>query len=206
MAELDADAVARGMGSSTFVSSMKAREQSKAESDIAYLESEYAALLAERIFDALLNYEKMALDANMFNAQMQSNATNAALSLATQLYLAELQAQQKTNGSSSKSSGSSSSKSSGSSGGSGGSGKNATPSSIFTASDYFNSLSLDELYRLETETSGVWAQKRDYYLDLLGEFYYTTLIAGAKSKYPGVRAKADTREETNSSYLSAKGK
>ena len=49
MAELEADAYSRGMGSSSFVSSMNAREQDDIQTDIAAIEAQYAAAIAEPI-------------------------------------------------------------------------------------------------------------------------------------------------------------
>ena len=52
LAELDADAYARGMGSSSYLSSMKYREYEDIARDIAALESDYGAELAGYIYDA----------------------------------------------------------------------------------------------------------------------------------------------------------
>ena len=51
LAELDADAYARGMGSSSYLSSMKYREYEDIARDIAALESDYGAALAEYLYD-----------------------------------------------------------------------------------------------------------------------------------------------------------
>ena len=51
LAELDADAYARGMGSSSYLTSMKYREYEDIARDIAALESNYGAALAEYLYD-----------------------------------------------------------------------------------------------------------------------------------------------------------
>ena len=84
MAELDADAASRGMGASTYVTSVKQREMASTERDVALLESNYAAALAERVASYLQYYANLSLQAQMQNAQMQYNAQNAAASLASQ--------------------------------------------------------------------------------------------------------------------------
>lgn len=88
MAELDADAASRGMGASTYVTSVKQREMASTERDVALLESNYAAALAERVASYLQYYANLSLQAQMQNAQMQYNAQNAAASLASQWYAA----------------------------------------------------------------------------------------------------------------------
>lgn len=72
-AEIDADAAARGMLGSTFVSSMKSREHTEAERDVASLESGYAATLAERIYEALNSARSMKLEADIHNADVRSD-------------------------------------------------------------------------------------------------------------------------------------
>ena len=119
-AELDADAVSRGMGSSTYVSSLKERESAEAQDDIDELQAQYGATLAERIATSLQAYEQMRLNAQQYNLQAQAAAQQAALNLAGSWYsdyvaqqnaLAQLQAKsyQSSTSSSRGSSGSSSS-------------------------------------------------------------------------------------------------
>lgn len=88
MAELDADAASRGMGASTYVTSVKGREMANTERDVAMLESNYAAALSERVASYLQYYANLDLQAQMQNAQMRYNAQNAAASLAAQWYAA----------------------------------------------------------------------------------------------------------------------
>lgn len=52
MAELDADAYSRGMGSSSYLSSMKNREYDDIANDIAAMESNYSSTLAEYLYNA----------------------------------------------------------------------------------------------------------------------------------------------------------
>lgn len=85
-AELDADAVSRGMGASTYVSSMKEREDDDTESDISIMEAQYTATLAERIAAALEKYQAMSLQAQMQNAQYAYNAQTTAMNLASQWF------------------------------------------------------------------------------------------------------------------------
>ena len=103
-AELDADAAARGMGASTFVSSMKSREQGKADNDVAQMESAYTMALAERIFDAMKNASANKLEADQANAQMLMDAQKTAFGYAMQWYAQWLEFQQKSSGGSKKSS------------------------------------------------------------------------------------------------------
>lgn len=88
MAELDADAASRGMGASTYVTSVKGREMANTERDVALLESNYAASLSERVASYLQYYANLDLQAQMQNAQLAYNAQNAAASLAAQWYAA----------------------------------------------------------------------------------------------------------------------
>lgn len=52
MAELDADAYSRGMGSSSYLSSMKNREHDDIANDIAAMETSYNSTLAEYLYNA----------------------------------------------------------------------------------------------------------------------------------------------------------
>ena len=88
-AELDADAVSRGMGSSTYVSSLKERESAEAQEDIDELQAQYGATLAERIATSLQAYEQMRLNAQQYNLQAQAAAQQAALAQGNCLKLYE---------------------------------------------------------------------------------------------------------------------
>lgn len=76
MAELDADAYSRGMGASTFVSSMREREQDDMNSDIAMLETEYASALSEKLYEAMAAYSKLKLEADIYNAENALSASS----------------------------------------------------------------------------------------------------------------------------------
>ncbi len=89
-AEMDADAYSRGMGASTYVSSMKEREGDDVESDVAMLEAGYTAALAERVAASLEKYAALKLQAESQNANNAISAQNSAMSLAGQWYGAYL--------------------------------------------------------------------------------------------------------------------
>lgn len=59
MAELDADAYARGMGGSSYLSSVKARERANASADIAALEGKYTSSMAEYLYKAISSMQQM---------------------------------------------------------------------------------------------------------------------------------------------------
>lgn len=93
-AELDADAAARGMGSSTFVSSLKSREMDAAASDIAGLEGDYLAVLSERVQEGMMAQLERQQELYMFQAKQQAEARNTALSLASDWYFDYMDRQQ----------------------------------------------------------------------------------------------------------------
>lgn len=71
-AEIDADAIARGMGASSYVSDVKARQKDSESSDVTKLETEYAASLAKYLYEAL-----DAENARKFEADSQNAARRA---------------------------------------------------------------------------------------------------------------------------------
>lgn len=88
MAELDADAYSRGMGGSSYLSSMKEREYNDIADDIAVMESNYGAEIAKYLYDASMEltrirteFEKMAYQARLdrenalFNARLQTHGS-----------------------------------------------------------------------------------------------------------------------------------
>ncbi|HWS31053.1 MAG TPA: hypothetical protein VN512_13185 [Clostridia bacterium] len=85
-ANIDADAASRGMGASTWVTDVKNRQQNAEASDVASMESNYGATLAERIAAAMAQERANSLSAQQFNATAQANAISQALSLANGLY------------------------------------------------------------------------------------------------------------------------
>lgn len=87
-AGIDADAWARGMGTSTYVSDVKQRAMSDETQDIAALESSYGSTLAEHLFAALQKQEERRLETDRFNADAWNDAKSRALSAAMSLYQA----------------------------------------------------------------------------------------------------------------------
>ena len=91
-AELDADAISRGMGSSTFVSDLKRRQDSAAADDARDMEAEYGAKLADQLYKAMEGERDRQLEVDKFNAQQQSAALEQAFAAAKVLYDAYLAA------------------------------------------------------------------------------------------------------------------
>ena len=91
-AELDADAISRGMGSSTFVSDLKRRQDSAAADDAKELETEYGAKLADQLYKAMEGERDRLFEVEKFNAQQQNAAMEQAFSAAKVLYEAYLAA------------------------------------------------------------------------------------------------------------------
>ena len=91
-AELDADAISRGMGSSTFVTDVKRRQDSAAADDVKDLETEYGAKLADQLYKAMEGERDRLFEVEKFNAQQQSAALEQAFSVAKVLYEAYLAA------------------------------------------------------------------------------------------------------------------
>ena len=91
-AELDADAISRGMGSSTFVSDLKRRQDSAAADDANDLETEYGARLSDQLYKAMEGERDRQLEADKFNAQQRNEAMEQAFSAARVLYDAYLAA------------------------------------------------------------------------------------------------------------------
>lgn len=91
-AELDADAISRGMGSSTFVTDVKRRQDNAAADDVQGLESEYGAKLADQLYKAMEGERDRLLEVEKFNAQQRNVAMEQAFSAAKTLYDAYLAA------------------------------------------------------------------------------------------------------------------
>ena len=85
-ANLDADAYARGIGSSTYVTDVKQRNYRDESRDVETLESSYGAQLAEKLYDALAAQSKQQLEVDKFNAEQINNAASRAYSAATALF------------------------------------------------------------------------------------------------------------------------
>ncbi len=85
-ASLDADAIGRGMGSSTYVTDVKNRQQNAEARDIATLEADYGAALARYVSDGIENESDRAFEIEQFNAEQRQNAYELAYSAALQLF------------------------------------------------------------------------------------------------------------------------
>lgn len=97
-ANIDADAAARGMGKSTWVTDVKNRQQNAEASDVATMESNYGATLAQQIASALAQEKQNQLAAQQYNASAQQSALSNALSLANSFYTQSLANTQKSSG------------------------------------------------------------------------------------------------------------
>lgn len=87
-AQLDADAIARGMGGSTYVTDVKSRQKDSEAGDITKLESDYAANLAKQLAQALEGERDRALETDMFNLQNDQAAYLKAYEAAIDLFKA----------------------------------------------------------------------------------------------------------------------
>ena len=85
-AEIDADAAARGMGASTWVTDVKDRQSRYEADDISTLESQYAAAYASQLMDALDREKQNQLAVDQFNASQLSDHQAKALGLADSFY------------------------------------------------------------------------------------------------------------------------
>lgn len=94
-ANIDADAAARGMGTSTWVTDVKNRQQNAEASDVAMLEADYARQLQDML--SRENANRFAAD--QFNAASQASSLQAALGVAGGLYAQQLASSKKSSGS-----------------------------------------------------------------------------------------------------------
>lgn len=167
-AELDADAVSRGMGSSSYVTSIKERESADAQADIGEMEAQYGATLAERIAATLQSYDQLRLSAQQYNLQAQQAARQSALNLAGNWYGDYMTQQNALAQAAAKSAGSGSK--SGSTG--------AKASSRLTANDYLgyvDNLPDSQRQELFTSSQAYWKVRRDELQDALGSEAYLAL-------------------------------
>jgi len=177
MAELDADAVSRGMGSSTYVTSMKERQQEDAEEDIDELEARYGATLAERIYGTLSQYDQLRASAEQYNASARAAAQNLAANMASDWYgqylsqqnaerMASLNAQLKS---------SASAKSSGSSAKSSSANKKSSSLSAGDYVEYVQNLTPGQQKLLFNSQGEYWSTRRDEIYSALGSALYSSL-------------------------------
>ena len=85
-ANLDADAIARGMGASTYVTDVKNRQQNVESRDIAAMESDYGSTLAKYVTEGVETETGRQLETEKFNAQLRQDAYELAYSAAVQLF------------------------------------------------------------------------------------------------------------------------
>lgn len=171
-AEYDADAAARGMGSSTFVSSMKEREDDDIESDVAYMEAQYTATLADKIASAMQSYAQIEASAAQANASMLFNAQNTAMGLAGQWYSSYINSLANGNAYLGYSSSVSGPSHSGSSKGSAASARLSTDDYL----DYVANLSSSQRTGLFSDSSSYWTTRRNELKDALGGQSYNKLV------------------------------
>lgn len=181
MAELDADAYSRGMGSSTFVTSMHGRELSMASGDIAQLEAQYASTLAAQLMNAMNEYNQMSLQAQMFNAQLDADAKSDAYSAAFNAYGTGGGRFSGTGGVVFSPSGSLSGSSHGSSGSSHGSGSSGSSGSgsmsLASCTSYLNMLSPTDRANFFHSNDPYWAARRNEMISSLGAQEYAYLCS-----------------------------
>lgn len=85
-ANLDADAIARGMGASTYVTDVKNRQQNVEARDIATMETDYGSTLAKYVSEGVETETNRQLDVAKFNAEQRQNAYELAYSAALELF------------------------------------------------------------------------------------------------------------------------
>ena len=183
-AELDADAVSRGMGASTYVSSMKEREDDDVQSDISIMEAQYTATLAERIAAALEKYQSMSLQAQLQNAQYAYNAQTTAMNLASQWFNSYMNNAAKAAKNSSRS------------------GKSSTASKNMSTLDYVrfvSGLSAPERSMLYNSGASEWVMMRTELEDALGKDGYRTV----RSAFP-ILGSAGVKSISNKNYDKAR--
>lgn len=85
-ASIDADAAARGLGSSTWVTDVKNRQNNAAAQDVANLEGQYSAALYQNLMNKLSEQDQLSLSAQQANASLQQNAQAQAIGLTDKYY------------------------------------------------------------------------------------------------------------------------
>ena len=85
-ASIDADAAARGLGSSSWVTDVKNRQNNAAAKDVANLEGQYSAALYQNLMNKLSEQDQLSLSAQQANAGIQQNALSTALGLTDKYY------------------------------------------------------------------------------------------------------------------------
>ena len=157
-ANLDADAIARGMGASTYVTDVKNRQQNAEAGDIATIESDYGATLSKYVLDGVDGEQNRSLEAQKFNASARQDAFDKAYSAALALFT-----QYKING------------------GSGGGRKKAPASSKQSCEAFLASLSGEERQAVYAGATEQDARYRAELIASVGTLGYVQL----QGKYPG---------------------
>jgi len=85
-ANLDADAIARGMGSSTYVSDVKSRQQNAESDDIAKMESDYGANFSKYMQENIAADQDRLLEVQKINAELRDQAYQRAYDAALILF------------------------------------------------------------------------------------------------------------------------
>ena len=85
-ANLDADAIARGMGASTYVTDVKNRQQNAEAGDIATMEADYGSTLAKYVSEGVDTETDRQLEVEKLNAEQRQSAYELAYSAALQLF------------------------------------------------------------------------------------------------------------------------
>lgn len=186
-AELEADAYARGMGGSSYISSLKLRETQSLADDLDELDTQYAAIVAERLYEAMqaqsdrdfemyklnstleaerqINAENNQNQIAMLNAKLKAEAQNTALGYAYDWY----ENWQKSNTASrSRSSSSSSSKS-----------NRKTYTSDYYES-YLKLLSPYERYKLSVGDGDYWGPLKAEIVEDIGDDGFSEILAKFK--------------------------
>jgi len=171
-AALDADAWARGMGRSTYVTDVKQRSYAEEQADIARLEGEYAAALAQLLFEAIDTENARMLEVQQYNANLQAQASQAALSLATGMYGDYLAQQQALLAAASASSG-----------GSGGGRKKSTGTSAESAELLLSGMTPVERWAVYNGATDRYKAYRDEIIAGVSDAEYAYL----QRRYPGAK-------------------
>ena len=158
-AETDADAIARGMGSSTYVTDVKNRQRNAEASDIASLESDYGATLAKYVSEGLETQNEQKLETASYNAEQRQNAYDMAYAAALQLFTYY----KKSGGGSGRSSGT-----------------KTTATTQANCAEFLNQLSKDE--RAEVY-AGSTAAGRQYRAEILASVGYSGYLQ-LQNQYP----------------------
>ena len=85
-AAIDTDAAARGMGSSSWATDVKNRQNDAAATDIARIEDDYISSLYGNLLSKLGEQESRKLSVDQFNASAKQNALSQALQTANGMY------------------------------------------------------------------------------------------------------------------------